>query len=172
MRGTLFDILLDHASGKPLRLIYFNIEDAMNYIYDKFIGSWGMFPHHDQVPLYFMKKIYAKFVLGMHLSYMSTSLNFYGPSKGCIYKHLRACRDLGVVPPPQRLVDIPSRGIIFLQELVYPSHLRVEVRDVRTDTVHISLSSASLAIHWKRCKPPRTHMDSLRYSLQNILYFP
>ena len=35
------------------------IEAATPYVYDKFIGAWGMFSHHDQVPLYFTKHIYA-----------------------------------------------------------------------------------------------------------------
>ena len=61
VKGALLNIPPDHAPGQPLRLKEFKLEAAAPYVYDKFIGAWGMFPHHDQVPLYFAKHIYAEF---------------------------------------------------------------------------------------------------------------
>ena len=55
VKGTLFDIPLDRTASKPLRLKKFKVEAVVPYVYDKFTGAWGMFPHHDQVPLYFVK---------------------------------------------------------------------------------------------------------------------
>ena len=72
VKGALFDIPLDCGSSQPLRLKEFKLEDAAPYVYERFIGAWGMFPHHDQVPLYFIKHIYAEFVLDMHPDYTST----------------------------------------------------------------------------------------------------
>ena len=65
----------------------------MAYVYDKFIGAWGMFPHHDQVPLYFLKHIYAEFVLDMYLDYTSTPSSFYGAGGGHSHTRPRARRD-------------------------------------------------------------------------------
>ena len=59
LKGRLFDIPLDCTDGQLLRLKKFKLEVVVPYVYDKFIGAWGMFPHHDQVPLYFAKHIYA-----------------------------------------------------------------------------------------------------------------
>ena len=47
VKGALFDVPLDRASGQPLRLKDFKLEAATPYVYDRFIGAWGMFPHHD-----------------------------------------------------------------------------------------------------------------------------
>jgi len=63
VKGFLFDIPLDFPSDQPLRLGEFKLEAATLHIYDRFIGAWGMFPHNDQVPLYFEKhsgNIYTK----------------------------------------------------------------------------------------------------------------
>ena len=67
VKGTLFDIPPDRAAGQPLRLREFKLEAAAPFGYDRFIGVWGMFPHHHQVPLYFSKHIYANFFLEMHM---------------------------------------------------------------------------------------------------------
>ena len=82
VKGTLFDIPPDRGAGQPLRLKEFKLEAAAPYVYDRFIGAWGMFPHHHQVPLYFAKHIYAEFVLHMHPDYTSTPSNFYGAGGG------------------------------------------------------------------------------------------
>ena len=55
VKGTLFDIPPDRSIGQLLRFKEFKLEDAVPYVYDMFIGVRGMFPHHDQVPLYFAK---------------------------------------------------------------------------------------------------------------------
>lgn len=72
VKGTVFDIPLDRPADQPLRLKKFKREAATPYVYDRFIGAWGMFPHHDQVPLYFEKHIYVDFVLDMHPNYTIT----------------------------------------------------------------------------------------------------
>ena len=59
VKGALFDIPLNRGLGQPLRLKEFKLEVVAPYVYDMFIGAWGMFPHHDQVPLYFAKHISA-----------------------------------------------------------------------------------------------------------------
>ena len=82
VKGTLFDIPLDRSTGQPLRLKEFKLEATMPYVYDRLIRAWGMFPHHDQVPLYFAKHTYAQFVLDMHPDYTSTPSSFYGASGG------------------------------------------------------------------------------------------
>ena len=78
VKGELFDIPHDRTSGQPLRLKEFKLEATTPYVHDKFIGAWGMFPHHDQGPLYFAKHIYVELVLDMHPNYTSTPSSFYG----------------------------------------------------------------------------------------------
>ena len=60
VKGTLFDIPPDCAAGQLLRLKQFKLEATAPYVDDMFIGVWVMFPHHDQVPLYFEKHIYMQ----------------------------------------------------------------------------------------------------------------
>ena len=55
LKGAMFDIPPDCTHGQPLRLKEFKLEVAAPHVYDRFIGAWGMFPHHDQVPLYFAR---------------------------------------------------------------------------------------------------------------------
>lgn len=140
--GTLFDILPYCAKGKPLRLKEF----IAPYIYDTFIGVWSMFPYHDQVPLYFSKHIYVEFLLGMHHDYMSTPSTFYGSSMGHSYDHIGAYRDPFFVPPPMRLVPILSQSIVFSKDIVDPSHLKIEVRDVIENTMHNALRNYSFVV--------------------------
>ena len=45
VKGTLFDIPPDRPIGQPLRLREFKLEVVVPYVYDKFIGVRGMFPH-------------------------------------------------------------------------------------------------------------------------------
>ena len=59
VKGALFDIPPNLPRGQPLRIKEFKLEVAAPHLYDRFIGAWGMFPHHEQVPLYFTKHIYA-----------------------------------------------------------------------------------------------------------------
>ena len=100
VKGTLFDIPPDHAIGQPLRLKEFKLEVGVPCVYVRFIGAWGMFPHHDQVPLYFAKHIYVEFVLGMHPDYTSTPSSFYGASGGCSHTCSGARRDPQAHPDP------------------------------------------------------------------------
>ena len=46
VKGALLDISYDHAPSQPLRLQEFKLEATSPYVYDKFIGAWGMFSHH------------------------------------------------------------------------------------------------------------------------------
>ena len=112
VKGALFDIPHDCASGQPLRLKEFKLEAVAPYVYDMFIGAWGMFPHHDQVPLYFSKHIYAEFVLYMHPNYTSIPSSFYGVGGGCSHAHPRARRDPGAQREPEPLVGLPSRTVL------------------------------------------------------------
>ena len=112
VKGALFDIPPDYASGQPLRLKEFKLEAAVPYVYDRFIGAWGMFPHHDQVPLYFAKHIYVEFVLDMHLDYTSTASSFYGASGGRSHPCPGARRDLAAQPEPEPLVCLPTRTML------------------------------------------------------------
>ena len=84
----------------------------MPYVYDRFIGVWGMFPHHDQVLLYFEKHIYAYFFLDMHPDYTSTPLSFYGAGGG--HSHVRpgARRDPGAQPELGTFVVFPTNTMI------------------------------------------------------------
>ena len=93
VKGTLFDISPDRFVVQSLRLKELKLEAAAPYVYDRFIGAWGMFPHHDQVPLYFAKHIYADFVLDMHPYYTNTPSSFYGAGGGCNHANTRARRD-------------------------------------------------------------------------------
>ena len=47
VKGALFDIPHDRAPSQPLRLKEFKLEAIAPYVYDMFIGAWGMFPLHD-----------------------------------------------------------------------------------------------------------------------------
>ena len=100
VKGALFDIPPDRASGQLLRLKEFKLEATSPYVYDRFIGAWGMFPYHDQVPLYFAKHIYAYFFLEMHPDYTSTPSSFYGAGGGRIHMRPRARKDSGAQPEP------------------------------------------------------------------------
>ena len=116
VKGILFDIPPDHPSGQPLRLREFRLEAAAPYVYDRFIGAWGMFPHHDQVPLYFAKHLYAEFFLGMRPDYTSTPSTFFGAGRERSYQRPGARRDPGYAPPPPRLVPILERMVIRAED--------------------------------------------------------
>ena len=100
VKGILFDIPPDYASGQSFRLKEFKVEAAMPYVYDRFIGARGMFPHHDQVPLYFAKHIYVEFVLGKYPNYTNTPSGFYGAGGGCSHTCSGARRDPQAHPDP------------------------------------------------------------------------
>ena len=73
VRGTMFDIPPNCAPGQSLRFKEFKLEAIEPYVYDIYIGARGVSPNHDQVPLYFAKHVYAKFVLDMRPNYTSTA---------------------------------------------------------------------------------------------------
>ena len=56
-KTILFGIPPRRTPRKPPSLRQFRIEVATSHIYDMFIGSYGHFPHHDHVSLYFSKHI-------------------------------------------------------------------------------------------------------------------
>lgn len=145
MRGTVFEISLGHASGKLLRPNEFNLWATTPYVYNRFVGACCMFPHHDQVSLYFSKHIYCEFVLGMRLDYMSTPSTFYGSGRGYSYEHPQAHRDPTFVPLPPTLVPPPCEVIVFLDELVNLLQFRVEEMGVTVENMHIALSNL---LHW------------------------
>ena len=47
VKGALFDIPPNRTSGQPLKLKDFKLEVVAPHVYDRFIGVWDMFPHHD-----------------------------------------------------------------------------------------------------------------------------
>jgi hypothetical protein len=68
-----------------------------------------MFPHHDEVPLYFVTHIYAKFMLHMHHDYTNTPSHFYGSGRGHSYDILGLIKTLTAISPPTRLVPLLTR---------------------------------------------------------------
>ena len=98
--------VLAFTIGQPLRLKEFKLEVAAPYVYDRFIRAWGMFPHHEQVPLYFEKHIYAYFVLDMHPDYTTTPSSFNGA--GGRHSHARpgARRDPRAQPEIETMLRI------------------------------------------------------------------
>ena len=121
MHRSLYDILADHVILGPLRLKEFRNEDTTPHIYEWFIISWGMFPHHDQVPIYFSKQIYVEFVLDMRLDYTNMPLLFYGYGRGHNFDHPMTHKDPTHGPPPSRLVPFPSQRVVLSIELEDPS---------------------------------------------------
>ena len=82
-----------------------------------------MFPHHDQIPLYFVKHIYAEFVLDMHPYYTSTPLSFYGAGGGHSHVRLGARRDHGAQREPEPLVGLPTMAMIRTGDVYGSSQL-------------------------------------------------
>ena len=121
VKGALFDIPPNYTPSQPLKLKEFKLEAAAPYVYGKFIRAWGMFPHHDQVPLYFAKHIYAEFVLDMHQYYTSTPSSFYGASGGCSHARPGVRRDPGAQPNLNPLVGIPGRTIFRIDDVAESS---------------------------------------------------
>ena len=128
VKGALFDITPNRATSQPLRLKEFKLEAAVPYVYDRFIGAWGMFPHHDHVPLYFAKHIYVDFVLDMHLDYTSTPSSFYGASGGRSHARPGARRDPAAQPEPNPLVGLPARTMLRVNDVATSSQLATAER--------------------------------------------
>ena len=121
VKETLVDIPPDRVAGQPLRLREFKLEAAAPFVYERFIGAWGMFPHHHQVPLYFEKHIYADFVLDMHPDYTSTPSSFYGAGGGRSHVHPGARRDPATQPELEPLVGCPARTMLRVDDVVVSS---------------------------------------------------
>jgi len=153
VRNTLFDIPPNRGRRQPLRLKEFKLAEAAAAVYDRFIGAWGMFPHHDQVPLYFARQLYAEFILGMHPDYTDTPSRFYGAGRGCSYDRPGARRDPTIVPPPPWLLPHPDRTIVRSEDVVESSQLGTEVRTRVADTVRTVLTSAACVATGERSRP-------------------
>ena len=54
---TLFEIPLGHTRVQSHRLKEFMLEFASPYVYDRFIETWAMFPHHETPSLFFQMHI-------------------------------------------------------------------------------------------------------------------
>ena len=122
VKGALFDIPPDCGHGQPLRLKEFKLEFAsFPYVYDRFIRAWGIFPHDDQVPLYFAKHIYTEFVLDMHLDYTSTPSSFYGVGGGHNHAYHGAKRDPEAQLEENPLVGHPNRTLLRRHDVVESS---------------------------------------------------
>ena len=111
---AVFKTLASHAKGDMLRLRGFRHVDSVPHVYDRFIGAWGMFPHHDKVPVYFVKQLYYDYVLNMHLDYISMPLTFYGSGREHSYEHPRAHKDPIFVLPPHRFFPHHD-GVLYFQ---------------------------------------------------------
>ena len=173
VKGFLFDIPLDRPSGQPLRLREFKLEAATPYVYDRFIGAWGMFPHHEQVPLYFAKHIYVEFVLGMRPDYTSTPSAFFGAGRGRSYQRPRAQRDPGYVPPPPRLVSIPERMVIRAEDTAQPSQLGSETSHVLAGSLRTTMTGAIVAAQAESSRPHGAPLEPAIWCLDDdtIDYF-
>lgn len=130
------------------------MEAAAPYVYDRFVGVWGMFLHHDQVPLYFAKHIYAEFVLDMHLDYTSTKSEFFGAGRGGSYQRPGARRDLAFMPAPLRLVPILDMTVIRLVDVAQSSQMATEARHDIAESLFTAMGSAVVVVHGKASRPP------------------
>ena len=73
----------------------------MPHVYDKIIKVGGIFPHHDQVPLYSYKHVYVDFFLHMYFDYTSMPLCFYGVGKGQSHERYEDHKDpIATLSPP------------------------------------------------------------------------
>lgn len=141
-----------HRGLIPLK--YFRNVDATPFVYDRFIGAWGQFPHHDQVSIYFSKHLYANFVLHMRLDYTDTISRYYGPSFGRTYERNGAYRDPGHVPPPLRLLPLLSWSLVLPTKLKELLQLSGETRETIADNMRISLASTCVALDGDIRRPP------------------
>ena len=105
-----------------------------------------MFPHHDQVPLYFEKHIYTKFVLDMHLDYTSTPSSFYGASGGHSHARLGARRDPVAQPEPKPLVGFPSNTMLRTYDVAKSSQLATKERSALAEATHMSMHCTMMSV--------------------------
>ena len=70
---------------KMLKVQYFKHPEIAQHLYDILLASYGIFPWNDEVPHYFARFFYAKFLLNMKPDYTDVS-KFYGVGKGRMYE--------------------------------------------------------------------------------------
>ena len=114
-----------------------------------------MFPHHEQVPLYFAKHIYAEFVLDMHPDYTSTPLSFYGAGGGHNHARPGARRDPGAQPEPDPLVGHPVRTMLRTDDVVGSSQLAYEERSALVEVTRMTMHGIMMAVPIERHREPR-----------------
>lgn len=158
----------------------------MPHVYNQFIGDWGLFPHHDQVPIYFPRQLYVEFVLDMRPKYTSTPSTFYGSDTGRSYDHLRSHRDPTHLPPPPRLFPLPCWRVVFPTKLEGSSQTRIKVKKLIANVMMVALDNAHVGIEGERWRSPPTpptltipfveesvlelisHQDLLRYVVSTL----
>jgi len=133
-----------------------------------------MFPCLNEVQLYFMMHIYVEFLLHMQSNYTITPSCFCGLEKGHNYDHIGACRDHIDTLPPMRLEQLLSRSVVLPSNLVDPSHLIVEVRDVIVETMHTSMGSVSIDLSMEISRPPlvsiKPNVNSVDVSIFSLIH--
>ena len=158
MCGALFEILLVHARVGPLRLKYFNLEDATPHMYGGLLELGACSPTMIKFPYIFPSTYVMSFF--RHASdYTSTPSMFYEFGRRCSYDHLDNYRDPMFVPPLLILVPPLSQRIIFPIELSNPSQLGVEVRVSMAWSMWITLDDSIVGLDRKRCQPPPTRHE-------------
>lgn len=161
--GDSFDIPPEcrarHAGLIPLK--YFKNVDATPFVYDRFNRAWGHFPHHEHVPIYFAKHIYAEFVIHMRSDYTKTGSKFCGPSLGCSYELFRACRDPTPATPPPILFPWPSWSVVLPMEVEKSSQLSTDTRHNNGDNMRRKLAIPRVTLRGDMTRPPLFPHDPL-----------
>ena len=159
VKGTLFDIPPGRAGGQPLRLKEFKLEAAAPFVYDRFIGAWGVFPHHHQVPVYFARHLYAEFVLGMRPDYTETGSSFYGAGGGRSAERPGARRDPAIQPAPVPLVGRPRPTVMRSEDVAGSSQLATEERDAVAQATRMAIHGGILASQTERRRAPSAPVE-------------
>ena len=105
-----------------------------------------MFPHHNEVPLYFAKHIYAEFVLGMHPYYTSTPLSFYGAGGGRSHACPRDSRDPGAHMEEKNLLGLPNRTFLRTHDVVESSQLAIEEQSALVEVTCMTMHGTMMAV--------------------------
>ena len=170
VKGTLFYIPLDPSIGQPLRIKEFKLEVATIYVYDMFIGAWGMFPHHDHVPIYFSKLIYAYFFFDMHLDYTSTPSTFYGVGGGCGHARPGARRDPRAQLEIEPLVGHRIRTVLMIDDVAESSQLLVEGHIALVEVTRMTMHGTMMVVQVDRRRAPTAPTEpELQWVADDIL---
>ena len=105
-----------------------------------------MFLHHDQVPLYLEKHIYAEFNLDMHPDYTSTPLRFHGAGGGCSHAHPGAMRDPTAQPYPEPLVGRHTRTILRVNDVAASSQLATKEHGALAEATLMPMHSGMMVV--------------------------